>query len=147
MSKNLTKYVCQSCGYVSPRWIGKCPNCSEWNSFVEEAVHPVKASRKVGVSSKIEPISFDQIEKEDVPRIKTTLNEFDRVLGGGLVPGSLILLGGDPGIGKSTLMMQIAIALKEQLVLYVTGEESVPADQITSRTAECELGKKYFASC
>ena len=77
---------------MSPRWIGKCPNCSEWNSFVEEAATPVKASRRTGVSSKIEPVSFDQIEKEDVPRIKTTLNEFDRVLGGGLVPGSLILL-------------------------------------------------------
>jgi DNA repair protein RadA/Sms len=125
MSKNLTKYVCQSCGYVSPRWIGKCPNCSEWNTFVEEAVTPIKISRKTGVSSKVVPVSFEQIEKEDIPRIKTTLNEFDRVLGGGLVPGSLILLGGDPGIGKSTLMMQIAIALKDQVVLYVTGEESV----------------------
>ncbi len=125
MSKNLTKYVCQSCGYVSPRWIGKCPNCSEWNTFVEEITAPIRASRKTGVTSKIEPVSFDQIEKEDVPRIKTMLNEFDRVLGGGLVPGSLILLGCDPGIGKSTLMMQLAIALKDQAVLYVTGEESV----------------------
>lgn len=79
----------------------------------------------MGVASKIEPVSFDQIEKEDVPRIKTMLNEFDRVLGGGLVPGSLVLLGGDPGIGKSTLMMQLAVALKDQAVLYVTGEESV----------------------
>ena len=121
----MTKYVCQSCGYISPRWIGKCPNCSEWNTFVEEVSAPVRASRKTGVTSKIEPVSFDQIEKEDVPRIKTTLNEFDRVLGGGLVPGSLVLLGGDPGIGKSTLMMQLAIALKDQAVLYVTGEESV----------------------
>ncbi len=125
MSKNLTKYVCQSCGYVSPRWVGKCPNCSEWSTFVEEAVKPLRASRKTGVASKIEPVSFDQIEKEDVPRIKTMLNEFDRVLGGGIVPGSLVLLGGDPGIGKSTLMMQLAIALKDQAVLYVTGEESV----------------------
>lgn len=125
MSKNLTKYVCQSCGYVSPRWIGKCPNCSEWSTFVEEAARPLRASRKSGVASKIEPVSFDQIEKEDVPRIKTMLNEFDRVLGGGLVPGSLVLLGGDPGIGKSTLMMQLAIALKDKIILYVTGEESV----------------------
>jgi len=125
MSKNLTKYVCQSCGYVSPRWIGKCPNCSEWSTFVEEAARPLRASRKSGVASKIEPVSFDQIEKEDVPRIKTMLNEFDRVLGGGLVPGSLVLLGGDPGIGKSTLMMQLAIALNDKVILYVTGEESV----------------------
>jgi len=125
MSKNLTKYVCQSCGYVSPRWIGKCPNCSEWSTFVEEAARSLRASRKSGVASKIEPVSFDQIEKEDIPRIKTMLNEFDRVLGGGLVPGSLVLLGGDPGIGKSTLMMQLAIALKDKIILYVTGEESV----------------------
>jgi DNA repair protein RadA/Sms len=141
MSKQLTKYVCQSCGYVSPRWIGKCPNCSEWNTFVEEAPTPLKVSRKAGVASKLTPVSFDQIEKEDVPRVKTSLNEFDRVLGGGLVPGSLILLGGDPGIGKSTLMMQIAIALKEQAVLYVTGEESVRqiklrAERLNVRTAK-----------
>jgi DNA repair protein RadA/Sms len=125
MSKNSTKYVCQSCGYVSPRWIGKCPNCSEWNTFVEEISAPLKVSRRTGITSKIAPVSFDQIEKEDAPRLHTTLNEFDRVLGGGLVSGSLILLGGDPGIGKSTLMMQLAAALKDQAVMYVTGEESV----------------------
>lgn len=126
MAKILTKYVCQSCGYVSPRWVGKCPNCSEWNTFVEESTQPLRASRKPsGVGSKIEPISIEDVEKDDVPRIRTTIDEFDRVLGGGLVHGSLILLGGDPGIGKSTLMMQIALELKDQVVLYVTGEESV----------------------
>ncbi|MBF8247303.1 MAG: DNA repair protein RadA [Bacteroidetes bacterium] len=126
MAKILTKYVCQSCGYVSPRWVGKCPNCSEWNTFVEEVARPVKATRKpAGVDSKLEAIPLDEVEQEDVPRIKTTIQEFDRVLGGGLVPGSLILLGGDPGIGKSTLMMQMALQLKDCIVLYVTGEESV----------------------
>ncbi len=125
MSKTLTKYVCQSCGYVSPRWIGKCPNCSEWNTFVEEAPTPIKVSRKTGVASKVQPVTFDQIEKEEIQRIPTAIQEFDRVLGGGIVPGSLILIGGDPGIGKSTLMMQIAIALKNQVILYITGEESV----------------------
>lgn len=125
MSKPQTKYVCQSCGYVSPRWIGKCPNCSEWNTFVEEIAAPLKISRKAGTTSKLAPVSMEQVEMEDVPRIKTSLNEFDRVLGGGLVPGSLILLGGDPGIGKSTLMMQMAVNLKDQVVLYITGEESV----------------------
>jgi len=126
MARILTKYVCQSCGYVSPRWVGKCPNCSEWNTFVEEAPQPIKASRKPsGAASRIDPVSIDDIERDDVPRVKTGIIEFDRVLGGGLVPGSLVLLGGDPGIGKSTLMMQLALRLKDRVVLYVTGEESI----------------------
>lgn len=139
MTKNLTKYVCQACGYVSPRWIGKCPNCSEWNTFVEEPVSPIKASRRSGVASKIKPISLEEVEKEKTPRIKSTLNELDRVLGGGLVPGSLILLGGDPGIGKSTMMMQLAISLNNLAVLYVTGEESV--QQIKIRAERLDAGK------
>ena len=125
MAKVLTKYVCQSCGYVSPRWVGKCPNCSEWSTFVEEAATPLKIARKTGIASKLEPVSMEDIESDDVPRIRTDIGEFDRVLGGGLVPGSLILLGGDPGIGKSTLMMQMAMNLKDQVTLYITGEESV----------------------
>jgi DNA repair protein RadA/Sms len=126
VAKVLTNYVCQSCGYVSPRWVGKCPNCSAWNTFVEEAQQPLKASRKpVGASSSLEPISLAEVEREEVPRIKTNFEEFDRVLGGGLVPGSLVLLGGDPGIGKSTLMMQMALQLNDLIVVYVTGEESV----------------------
>lgn len=125
MAKIITKYVCQSCGYVSPRWVGKCPNCSEWNTFVEEAPSPLKASRKPsGVASRIEPVSLDDIEREESPRVSTRIGEFDRVLGGGIVPGSLILLGGDPGIGKSTLMMQLALQLQDSVVLYITGEES-----------------------
>src|SRR3989338_3908946 len=125
MAKIQTKYVCQSCGYSSPRWVGKCPNCSEWNTFVEEAPAPIRAVRKTGVPSTLEPVPLDTVEQEDVPRIRTTIQELDRVLGGGIVPGSLLLLGGDPGIGKSTLMMQAALALKDAVVLYVTGEESV----------------------
>lgn len=125
MAKIITKYVCQSCGYVSPRWVGKCSNCSEWNTFVEEAPSQLKSSRKpLGVASKIEPIPIDEIEREDMPRLCTKIAEFDRVLGGGIVPGSLVLLGGDPGIGKSTLLMQVALLLKDSIVLYVTGEES-----------------------
>jgi DNA repair protein RadA/Sms len=141
MAKIITKYVCQSCGYVSPRWVGKCPNCSEWNTFVEEAPSPVRAARKTGVQSKIEPVSMDALESDDVKRTKTNIAEFDRVLGGGLVPGSLVLLGGDPGIGKSTLMMQMALKMPEQIVLYVTGEESVRqiklrADRLQSATVK-----------
>ena len=144
MSRVLTKYVCQSCGYVSPRWIGKCPNCSEWNSFIEETSRPVKLARKVGVSSKIEPVSFEQIEKDEIPRFKTSLNEFDRVLGGGLVPGSLVLLGGDPGIGKSTLMMQMAISLKNQAILYITGEESVRQIKLRAERLQASNAKNIL---
>lgn len=126
MTKIQTKYVCQSCGYVSPRWVGKCASCNEWNTFVEEVSTPLKLSKKpAGAASTIEPVPLEDLETEDVPRVKTNIDEFDRVLGGGLVPGSLILLGGDPGIGKSTLMMQMALKLQGQVILYITGEESV----------------------
>jgi len=110
---------------VSPRWIGRCPNCSEWNTFIEEATSPLKATRKSGTASKLDPVVLEEIEGQDVPRTRIGMEEFDRVLGGGLVPGSLILLGGDPGIGKSTLMMQAALRLTAQTILYVSGEESV----------------------
>src|SRR3970282_601483 len=126
MSKITTKYVCQSCGYNSPRWVGKCPNCGEWNTFVEEASVPMKASRKpAGARSAIEPVPLAEIDHDETPRLQTGMEEFDRVLGGGIVPGSLILLGGDPGIGKSTLLLQTAIELAPSgPVLYVSGEES-----------------------
>ena len=145
MAKIQTKYVCQSCGYVSPRWVGKCPNCNEWNTFVEEAPSPLRLSKKpAGALSKIEPISMDELESEDVPRVKTNIEEFDRVLGGGLVPGSLILLGGDPGIGKSTLMMQVALMIKGQIVLYITGEESVRQIKLRAERLQAEGAKSIL---
>lgn len=125
MSKQTTKYVCQSCGYVSARWTGKCPNCNEWNSFVEEAPSPLKLVRKSGgIASKLNAISLTDVDSIADVRFVTGIGEFDRVLGGGIVTGSVILLGGDPGIGKSTLMMQVALHLKDKVILYVTGEES-----------------------
>jgi DNA repair protein RadA/Sms len=142
MAKLVTKYVCQSCGYVSPRWVGKCPNCGEWNTFVEEAPVPAKLSRKpTGATSRLQPVPLTEIDKEDVAREHTGIAEFDRVLGGGLVGGSLLLIGGDPGIGKSTLMMQVALRMKERVVLYVTGEESLRqiklrADRLQAQKAE-----------
>ncbi len=126
MSKLTTKYVCQSCGYMSPRWTGKCPNCSEWNTFVEEAPTPAKIARKSGgVASKLEPVALKDVNGHEDARLKTGIAEFDRVLGGGIVAGSVVLIGGDPGIGKSTLMMQVALKLKDKVILYVTGEESL----------------------
>ncbi len=136
--------MCQSCGYVSPRWVGKCSNCSEWNTFVEEVPSPVKAARKTGVRSNIEPTPMDSIEGEDLARTKTNIAEFDRVLGGGLVPGSLILLGGDPGIGKSTLMMQMALRMKDQVILYVTGEESVRQIKLRADRLEAAAAKNIL---
>lgn len=126
--KNKTQYVCQECGYVSPRWLGKCPDCEAWNSFTEEVKAPKKSktgSMERTVYSK--PKKISEIEDISLDRYSTSNKEFDRVLGGGLVPGGLVLLGGDPGIGKSTLLLESAnkIADKNNKVLYISGEESL----------------------
>ncbi|GEN31948.1 DNA repair protein RadA/Sms [Cerasibacillus quisquiliarum] len=126
MAKTKTKYVCQSCGYESPRWMGRCPGCSNWNTLVEEIERKTKTNRpSTGLTSR-KPIKITSIESQEEPRILTSLKEFNRVLGGGIVHGSLVLIGGDPGIGKSTLLLQISSQLAEQQlpVLYISGEES-----------------------
>ena len=121
--------MCQECGYESLRWMGKCTNCNNWNTFVEEVKQP-KRSAGVGISSTEQankPTKMNQIEYEKEPRVTTSMKEFNRVLGGGIVPGSLVLIGGDPGIGKSTLLLQTSaqIASKKLRVLYISGEESI----------------------
>ncbi|MFI5253661.1 MAG: DNA repair protein RadA [Bacteroidota bacterium] len=121
--KSQTKYVCQSCGYESPRWVGRCPNCEGWNTLVEELSQKVSA-KKVMVRTTAKAVPFNQIESLEDQRISTCISEFDRVLGGGVVIGSVVLLGGDPGIGKSTLMLQLSAQIKDKIILYVTGEES-----------------------
>jgi len=123
MGKNLTRYVCQTCAYESPRWVGKCPNCGTWNSLVEELATKAATRRRTGGHA-IEAVPLGDVDIARDHRIVSRLAEFDRVLGGGIVAGSVILLGGDPGIGKSTLMMQLAAALDGLCVLYVSGEES-----------------------
>lgn len=143
MSKSQSKYVCQNCAYESPRWLGKCPNCGEWNSFVEEFKESasIKWSRKGEKDVKI--FSLNQIDIKEENRILTGINEFDRVLGGGIVKGSVILLGGDPGVGKSTLMMQIGAVIKDHNIFYVSGEES--AKQIKLRADRLMItGGKSF---
>ncbi len=132
-----TKYICQACGYESPRWIGKCPNCSQWNTFQEEVAQKVSA-RKTVKQTQLQAVPLDEIIIDEGQRIQTTNSEFDRVLGGGIVLGSVILLGGDPGVGKSTLMMQLAGQLQNYVVLYISGEES--AKQIKLRAER--LGMK-----
>ncbi|MBI5472327.1 MAG: DNA repair protein RadA [Ignavibacteriae bacterium] len=132
MSKSHTKYVCQSCAYESPRWIGKCPNCSAWNSFTEElSVRAKKVSAREISTGPVGAIPLPDVTVGNEPRISTRVREFDRVLGGGIVAGSLVLIGGDPGIGKSTLMMQMASAMDSRIILYITGEES--ASQVKLR--------------
>ncbi len=123
MPKVLSKYVCQNCGYESPRWVGKCPNCGGWNTFVEELTQKV-AARKAIKGGTAAALPLSEVETVDDHRMPTGMEEFDRVLGGGVVLGSVVLLGGDPGVGKSTLMMQLAAGLGGKIILYVSGEES-----------------------
>jgi len=127
MAKVKSAFFCQSCGAQSAKWVGKCPVCSEWNTFVEEVIEREEtkiSSKSFSVKRESKPILLKQVEKQDVQRIDTQDTELNRVLGGGIVPGSLILIGGEPGIGKSTLMLQIALKLSDTKILYVSGEES-----------------------
>lgn len=127
MAKEKTAYVCSSCGYDSPKWIGRCPSCGEWNTFVEQKLgkkSSLPSSLSPLTSNTSSPISISRIETSEDPRINMLDNELNRVLGGGLVPGSLTLLGGEPGIGKSTLILQTVLRLQNMKVLYVSGEES-----------------------
>ncbi len=122
MSKQTIRFACQNCGYVSPRWAGRCPECGEWNSFVEELLE--EAPKRRESRGKVEIVPLSEVEVTEGKRLSTGIEEFDRVLGGGLMPGSVILIAGDPGVGKSTLMMQLARFEKLGKILYVTGEES-----------------------
>jgi len=133
MSKNPSVFECQSCGYSSAKWLGRCPDCGSWNSFMEGKPLSVVPKGTRGSSRGAKPLPLDQVSMEDAPRISSSNDEFDRVLGGGIVPGSLVLLGGEPGVGKSTLLLQIARNLQQsgRRVLYVSGEES--AQQIKMR--------------
>jgi DNA repair protein RadA/Sms len=132
--KASTVFVCSSCGYESSKWLGKCPSCNEWNSFYEEKAVNVQAKNGTGALSKPkqEAVKLNEVKYKSTTRIKTGVDELDRVLGGGFVEGSLTLLGGEPGIGKSTLILQICDKVKvDGKILYVSGEES--AEQIKLR--------------
>jgi DNA repair protein RadA/Sms len=129
MPKSKTSFFCQSCGYESAKWLGKCPACNSWNSFVEEIVSKEEPTKnewraEAGKSRQEKPRTLSEIESTKEIRISSSDQEFDRVLGGGIVYGSLVLIGGEPGIGKSTLMLQVGLALNKLKVLYVSGEES-----------------------
>lgn len=144
MAKVKSAYFCQNCGYETPKWLGKCPSCSEWNTFVEELIEKnvpqVVAFSKSGKAAV--PTAIDEIEQAEQVRIPLNDKELQRVLGGGLVPGSLILFGGEPGIGKSTLLLQLAITTGSLKVLYVSGEESeqqikMRAERIGVQNKQC----------
>lgn len=134
MAKTKSVFFCKECGNESPKWIGHCPGCGAWNSYVEESVVVGKdksAKNMIAVTSKAKPVKVQEISSAKETRLDLECGELNRVLGGGLVPGSLILLGGEPGIGKSTLLLQVALRLRDKKVLYVSGEES--AQQIKMR--------------
>ncbi|MBW1220349.1 DNA repair protein RadA [Lactobacillus helveticus] len=146
MARVKTQYKCRSCGYISASYLGRCPNCGAWNQFEKEIEEVQKRSTKATASRLIqktglnEPVHLDKIKAEKEERIPTKSEELNRVLGGGIVPGSLVLIGGDPGIGKSTLMLHIMSDLAEKYkVLYVSGEES--ANQIKLRADRLGVGQ------
>lgn len=125
--KKKTAFVCQECGYDSAKWFGKCPGCGRWNTMVEEIVATESPNLPKSLASNQKPVPIDEVETEDLPRFSTGSSELDRVLGGGVIPGSLVLIVGDPGVGKSSLTLKVSANVSKNLnkkVLYVTGEES-----------------------
>ncbi|MBR1517502.1 MAG: DNA repair protein RadA [Bacteroidales bacterium] len=145
MAKPKSFYFCRQCGYQSSSWLGKCPECGQWNTFEQEVVQSDKrhavaaANHGIPTSS---PRLIQEVTYSENRRIPTHCGEFDRVLGGGIVPGSLILIGGEPGIGKSTLLLQTALSINDQKILYVSGEESeqqikMRADRISHNSQQC----------
>src|SRR5699024_5259703 len=145
MAKKKTKYVCQSCGYESLRWLGKCPQCNSWNSFMEELA-PSKTEKRSTItsSSQTKPEQINKIVSEQEDRILTDMAELNRVLGGGIVKGSLVLIGGDPGIGKSTLLLQTSAQVaKKTKVLYVSGEESVQQTKLRADRLKVDHDNLY----
>ncbi|HGM3221386.1 TPA: DNA repair protein RadA [Clostridioides difficile] len=147
MAKIKTKYVCQSCGYETAKWLGKCPECTKWNTFVEE-VDQKSTKKEVFIidKSSSKPVSINSIESKEEERFTTDINELDRVLGGGIVKGSLVLVGGDPGIGKSTLLIQVSsnVANLGKTVLYITGEESESQIKMRAKRLGINSEKLYI---
>ena len=143
MARPKSIFVCQGCGHQEPRWLGRCPECGEWHTLIEEAVGPRPGAARAGgaarPSAPLSPVPLASVEAEEQPRLPTGIGELDRVLGGGFVPGSVVLLGGDPGIGKSTLALQALhhVSVAGHAALYVTGEES--ARQTRMRAERLDL--------
>jgi DNA repair protein RadA/Sms len=148
MGKNKTKYVCQECGSISSKWLGKCPECNNWNTYVEEFIEKEVVTKSIGISSKEKPVPLDEVKIQEEDRYKTQMRELDVVLGGGIVKGSLVLVGGDPGIGKSTLLIQVASAVSQtgQKILYVSGEESLKQTKLRADRLGIKGDRIYLVS-
>ncbi len=148
MAKIKTTFFCQNCGAESPKWIGKCPSCGQWNTFVEEVIQKSEPKeqwiKSDTHSKKIVPKRIADIELGEQQRIDTQNKELNRVLGGGLVPGSVVLLGGEPGIGKSTLLLQVALQMKNKKVLYVSGEESEQQIRMRADRLNLTMSETYI---
>ena len=151
MVNQKTVFVCQECGYKAPKWLGRCPDCGSWNSFSEE-IAEIKSPNKGDNASFLNmPQRIDNVSMQKELRHKTGLKEFDRVLGGGIVPGSLVLIGGDPGIGKSTLLLQVAQSVSGTglKTLYISGEESIQQIKMRSQRLSIKPSEIYLlgATC
>jgi DNA repair protein RadA/Sms len=149
MAKIKTRFVCQECGYFTTKWLGKCPECGNWNSFAEEIEKKTNDNvRKVGISNSEKPVKLSEINLCSENRFTTNIQELDQVLGGGIVEGSLILVGGDPGIGKSTLLLQMAsnVALTGKKILYVSGEESLKQTKLRADRLKITSDNLFFVS-
>jgi DNA repair protein RadA/Sms len=146
MAREKRKFVCQECGYTTPKTLGRCPSCKSWQSFAEEVETLITPSRQRGIGqASREPEPISQVTASEVERHLTGMSEFDRVLGGGIVPGAVVLIGGDPGIGKSTLLLQASDALSRNYgdVLYVSGEESVSQTKLRATRLGVKSDKLY----
>lgn len=147
MAKPKTVFFCQECGYESPKWMGKCPGCQQWNTMVEEKIDkgPKRGLSSTANGRKNKPMPITKIESGQEPRILTNMIELNRVLGGGIVPGSLVLVGGDPGIGKSTLLLQMSneLAQKNIKILYISGEESVKQTKMRAERLGIQADNLY----
>lgn len=145
MNKLKTVYTCQNCGAESPKWIGRCPSCDQWNTYVEEIVASTSKSTSPSLTSAgSPPLRLSEIADLHLDRLDTGIAEFNRVLGGGLVPGSLVLIGGEPGIGKSTLVLQLALSLKGKKILYASGEESLQQIKLRANRLKMESKGSWF---
>jgi DNA repair protein RadA/Sms len=146
LARHKTIFVCQNCGYKALKWLGRCPDCDMWNSFVEELTEPGNVDTRTRLRPLDRPQRIDAVPMDEQIRYKTDLREFDRALGGGVVPGSLILIGGDPGVGKSTLILQVAyrLAQKGLRTLYISGEESVQQIKLRAQRLSADSPGLYL---